>query len=215
MKVRIIARIKNENFHSARIAAGFSTLVSLSKASGIAPGTLGCYENFISCPRTAFKNFNNTNDLNFRRAEKLLRLEKLLGKKIEELFPPEYEVAISNKIRNRIEFVRDQLYLPTTKELLLLPTPEEEDPETLAIKEDLRKAVIESFKLLTHRETVVLKLRFGLGEDGEFTLEEIANKLKITRERIWQIEAKALRKLKHPRCGGRKLKEFLDYNRKT
>lgn len=116
-----------------------------------------------------------------------------MDKKIEELFPPEYGLAVSNKIRNRIEFVRDQLYLPTAKELLLLPTPKEEDPESLAIKEDLRKAVLESFKSLTDREVKVLKLRFGIDEDGENTLEKVADKLKITRERIRQIEAKALR----------------------
>jgi RNA polymerase sigma factor (sigma-70 family) len=209
MRVRVIARIKNENFYSARIAAGFPTLVSLSKASGITKGTLGYYENFKSCPRTVFKEFNRS-DTGFKRAENLLRLEELLGKKIEELFPPEYGLAVSNKIITRIEFVRDQLYLPTTKELLLLPTPEEEGPETLAIKEDLRKAVLESFKSLTSREVTVLKLRFGIDESGEHTLDEVGDILKLSRERIRQIEAKALRKLKHPRRGGRKLKTFLD-----
>jgi len=202
MRVRVIARIKNENFYSARIAAGFRTLVSLSEASGIPKGVLGNYENFKSCPRVL--------SLKSERLENLLRLEELLDKKIEELFPPEYGVAVSNKIRNRIEFVRDQLYLPTTKELLLLPTPEEEGPESLAIKEDLRKAVLESFKSLTSREVAVLKLRFGIDESGEHTLDEVADKLKVSRERIRQIEAKALRKLKHPRRGGRKLKTFLD-----
>ena len=200
MRVRVIARIKNENFYSARIAAGFPTLVSLSKASGIPQGVLGNYENFKSCPRFL--------SLKSEGVEKLLRLEELLDKKIEELFPPEYGVAVSNKIRNRIEFVREQLYLPTAKELLLLPTPEEEGPESQTIKEELREAVMESFKSLTHRETAVLKLRFGLGEDGECTLDEVADKLKVTRERIRQIEAKALRKLKHPSRGGNKLKTF-------
>lgn len=178
MRVRVIARIKNENFYSARIAAGFHTLVSLSKASGIHQVILGNYENFRGCPRK--------NAPGFKTGENLLRLEELLDKKIEELFPPEYGLAVSNKIRNRIEFVRDQLYLPTAKELLLLPTPKEEDPESLAIKEDLRKAVLESFKSLTDREVKVLKLRFGIDEDGENTLEKVADKLKITKKRIRQ-----------------------------
>jgi len=201
MRVRVIARIKNEEFYSARIAAGFRTLTSLSKASGISRGVLGSYENFKSCPRILSLKSDG-------RLKSILRLEELLDKKIEELFPPEYGLAVSNKVRNRIEFVRDQLYLPTAKELLLLPTPEQEEPENLAIKEDLRKAVLESFKSLTDREVTVLKLHFGLGEDGEFTLEEVADKLKVTRERIRQIEAKALRKLKHPSRGGNKLKTF-------
>ena len=205
MKVRVIARIKNEAFYSARIAAGFPTLVGLSKASGITHGTLGNYENFRACPNRWGSS---------KRIESLLRLEKILDKKIEELFPPEYGLAVSNKIRTRIEFVRDQLYLPTAKELLLLPTPEEEGPENLAIKEDLRKAVLESFKSLTAREVTVLKLRFGIGEDEEHSLEEVADICKVTRERIRQIEAKALRKLKHPSCG-RTLKTFFDFSQET
>jgi len=200
MRVRVIARIKNENFYSARIAAGFPTLVSLSKASGIPQGVLGNYENFKSCPGIL--------SLNSERLENLLRLEELLGKKIEELFPPEYGLAVSNKIKNRIEFVREQLYLPTARELLLLPTPEEEGPESQAIKEDLRKAVLESFKSLTKREVDVLKMRFGIDGNGEHTLEEVGDKWGVTRERIREIEAMALRKLKHPSCGGNKLKTF-------
>ncbi|MBP1769207.1 MAG: rpoD, partial [Candidatus Aminicenantes bacterium] len=65
----------------------------------------------------------------------------------------------------------------------------------------------EALKSLTDREGRVLKMRFGLGDGNEHTLEEVGQQFKVTRERIRQIEAKALRKLKHP-SRSRKLKSF-------
>jgi RNA polymerase primary sigma factor len=56
----------------------------------------------------------------------------------------------------------------------------------------------EALKSLTEREAKILNLRFGLGDAHEHTLEEVGQQFKVTRERIRQIEAKALRKLKHP-----------------
>jgi DNA-directed RNA polymerase, sigma subunit (sigma70/sigma32) len=60
------------------------------------------------------------------------------------------------------------------------------------------------------REQEVLKMRFGLGDGYSLTLEEVGLLFKVTRERIRQIEAKALRRLRHPRRS-RKLKDFLDH----
>ena len=62
---------------------------------------------------------------------------------------------------------------------------------------------------LTPREEMVLRLRFGLDDGRARTLEEVGREFKVTRERIRQIEAKALRKLRHP-SRSRKLKDFLD-----
>ena len=62
---------------------------------------------------------------------------------------------------------------------------------------------------LTPREEMVLKLRFGLEDGRQRTLEEVGKEFKVTRERIRQIEAKALRKLKHP-SRSKKLKDALD-----
>jgi RNA polymerase primary sigma factor len=64
-------------------------------------------------------------------------------------------------------------------------------------------------KTLTPREESVLKLRFGLVDGKQRTLEEVGKQFKITRERIRQIEAKALRKLRHP-ARSRKLKDFME-----
>ena len=64
-------------------------------------------------------------------------------------------------------------------------------------------------KTLTPREEKVLKLRFGLEDGNPKTLEEVGKEFNVTRERIRQIEAKALRKLRHP-TRSKKLKDFLD-----
>jgi RNA polymerase primary sigma factor len=75
----------------------------------------------------------------------------------------------------------------------LIPSP----PDTV-IYINLREQIEEALKSLTEREAKVLKMRFGLGDGNEHTLEEVGQQFKVTRERIRQIEAKALRKLKHP-----------------
>ncbi|MCD6193298.1 MAG: sigma-70 family RNA polymerase sigma factor, partial [Candidatus Aminicenantes bacterium] len=74
---------------------------------------------------------------------------------------------------------------------------------------NLREQIEEALKTLTEREAKVLKMRFGLGDGNEHTLEEVGQQFKVTRERIRQIEAKALRKLKHP-SRSKKLRSFLD-----
>jgi len=63
--------------------------------------------------------------------------------------------------------------------------------------------------MLSPKEREILRLRFGIGADGEHTLEEVGERFRVTRERIRQIEAKALRKLRHP-LRGRVLKTFVD-----
>ena len=86
----------------------------------------------------------------------------------------------------------------------LIPSP----PDTV-IHINLREQIEEALKTLTEREAKVLKMRFGLGDGNEHTLEEVGQQFKVTRERIRQIEAKALRKLKHP-SRSQKLKSFTD-----
>ena len=71
----------------------------------------------------------------------------------------------------------------------------------------LREKIDEALESLTEREAKILKMRFGLGGGSEHTLEEVGQQFKVTRERIRQIEAKALRKLKHP-SRSKKLKSF-------
>lgn len=72
-------------------------------------------------------------------------------------------------------------------------------PYVYAEKNELTEGMLEVFKTLTAQEEKVLKMRFGIAVDRDYTLEEIGKQLNITRERVRQIEVKALRKLRHPR----------------
>ncbi|MFW6160990.1 MAG: RNA polymerase sigma factor RpoD [Acidobacteriota bacterium] len=121
-----------------------------------------------------------------------------------------------NKVRKIIKIAQEPISLET-------PIGEEEDshlgdfiedkiilsPPEAVIHINLREQIEEALKTLTEREGKVLKMRFGLGDGNEHTLEEVGQQFKVTRERIRQIEAKALRKLKHP-SRSKKLKSFLD-----
>ncbi|MFC2170172.1 RNA polymerase sigma factor RpoD, partial [Acidobacteriota bacterium] len=119
-----------------------------------------------------------------------------------------------HKVRKIIKIAQEPISLET-------PIGEEEDshlgdfiedriipsPPDTVIHINLREQIEEALKTLTEREAKVLKMRFGLGDGNEHTLEEVGQQFKVTRERIRQIEAKALRKLKHP-SRSRKLKSF-------
>jgi RNA polymerase primary sigma factor len=121
-----------------------------------------------------------------------------------------------NKVRKIIKIAQEPISLET-------PIGEEEDshlgdfiedkllpsPPDTVIHINLREQIEEALKSLTAREAKVLKMRFGLGDGNEHTLEEVGQQFKVTRERIRQIEAKALRKLKHP-SRSRKLKSFTE-----
>ncbi len=82
-------------------------------------------------------------------------------------------------------------------------------PIDAAVKSSLRETTTRILSSLTPREERVLRMRFGIGMNSDHTLEEVGQQFSVTRERIRQIEAKALRKLKHP-TRARKLKTFLD-----
>lgn len=81
-------------------------------------------------------------------------------------------------------------------------------PEEATINSELREQALESLGDLTPREAQVLKKRFGIGMQTDHTLEEVGKEFRVTRERIRQIESKALRKLRHP-CRSRKLRSYL------
>ena len=82
-------------------------------------------------------------------------------------------------------------------------------PVASAIAANLRQVTTETLACLTPREERIVRMRFGIGLDGDHTLEEVGKCFSVTRERIRQIEAKALRKLMHPRHS-RRLRSFLD-----
>ncbi len=130
---------------------------------------------------------------------------------------------LSEKLAMPLEKVRKVLKI--AKEPISLETPigDEEDshlgdfiedknavlPIEAAIQSNLRETTTRVLASLTPREERVLRMRFGIGMNTDHTLEEVGQQFSVTRERIRQIEAKALRKLKHP-SRSRKLRSFLD-----
>jgi RNA polymerase primary sigma factor len=149
---------------------------------------------------------------------KLIRVSRSLVQEIGRE-PTSEEIAKKmdmpvNKVRKIIKIAQEPISLET-------PIGEEEDshlgdfiedkvmpsPPDTVIHINLREQIEEALKSLTEREAKVLKMRFGLGDGNEHTLEEVGQQFKVTRERIRQIEAKALRKLKHP-SRTKKLRSF-------
>jgi RNA polymerase primary sigma factor len=152
---------------------------------------------------------------------KLVRTSRQMLHEIGREPVPE-ELAI--KLHMPLEKVRKVLKI--AKEPISLETPigDEEDshlgdfiedknailPSDAAIQANLRETTTRVLASLTAREERVLRMRFGIGMNTDHTLEEVGQQFSVTRERIRQIEAKALRKLKHP-SRSRKLRSFLDH----
>ncbi len=116
-----------------------------------------------------------------------------------------------------------RLILESSRKPLSLETPIGEDselgdfledksagsPNDSLMSQDLTTQVERALATLSPKEKEILRLRFGIGEEGEHTLEEVGRRFAVTRERIRQIEAKALRKLRHP-LRGRNLRAFVE-----
>ena len=130
---------------------------------------------------------------------------------------------IASELNMSVEKVRDIMKIAQDPVSLETPIGEEEDthlgdfipdndspaPQDAASQTLLREQLNDVLNTLTPREAQVLRLRFGL-EDGQTrTLEEVGKQFNITRERIRQIEAKALRKIRHP-SRSKRLKDFLE-----
>jgi RNA polymerase primary sigma factor len=152
---------------------------------------------------------------------KLVRTSRQMLHEIGREPTPE---ELAEKLSMPLEKVRKVLKI--AKEPISLETPigDEEDshlgdfiedknavlPLDAAIQGNLRETTTRVLASLTAREERVLRMRFGIGMNTDHTLEEVGQQFSVTRERIRQIEAKALRKLKHP-SRSRKLRSFLDY----
>ena len=155
-------------------------------------------------------------------SNKLVRTSRQMLHEIGREPTPE---ELAEKLEMPLEKVRKVLKI--SKEPISLETPigDEEDshlgdfiedknsiiPIDASIQSNLREATTRVLSSLTPREERVLRMRFGIGMNSDHTLEEVGQQFSVTRERIRQIEAKALKKLKHP-SRSRKLKSFLDGN---
>ncbi len=151
---------------------------------------------------------------------KLIRVSRQL---LQELGREPLPEEIAEEMNLPVERVREILKISQEPVSLETPIGEEEDshlgdfiqddnvpvPADAAAFTLLKEQLVEVLGTLTEREQKVLRLRFGLDDGRARTLEEVGKEFNVTRERIRQIEAKALRKLRHP-SRSRKLKDYLD-----
>ena len=151
---------------------------------------------------------------------KLIRTSRYLVQEAGREPTPE---EIAEKMEIPLEKVRKVLKIAREPISLETPIGEEEDshlgdfiedkkfmlPSDAAVNMNLAEQTRKVLATLTPREEKVLRMRFGIGEKADHTLEEVGQDFSVTRERIRQIEAKALRKLRHP-TRSRKLKNFID-----
>ncbi|MBQ9928115.1 MAG: RNA polymerase sigma factor RpoD [Lachnospiraceae bacterium] len=151
---------------------------------------------------------------------KLIRVSRQLLQELGREATPE---EIAEEMNLPVERVREILKISQEPVSLETPIGEEEDshlgdfiqddnvpvPADAAAFTLLKEQLVEVLGTLTEREQKVLRLRFGLDDGRARTLEEVGKEFNVTRERIRQIEAKALRKLRHP-SRSRKLKDYLD-----
>ena len=151
---------------------------------------------------------------------KLIRVSRQLLQELGREPTPE---EIAEEMNMSVERVREILKISQEPVSLETPIGEEEDshlgdfiqddnvpvPADAAAFTLLKEQLVEVLSTLTEREQKVLRLRFGLDDGRARTLEEVGKEFNVTRERIRQIEAKALRKLRHP-SRSRKLKDYLD-----
>lgn len=151
---------------------------------------------------------------------KLMRIQRQLLQEFGREATPE---EIAEEMEISVEKVREILKIAQEPVSLETPIGEEEDshlgdfipdddvpaPAEAAAFSMLKEQLVEVLDTLTEREQKVLKLRFGLDDGRARTLEEVGKQFDVTRERIRQIEAKALRKLRHP-SRSKKLKDYLE-----
>jgi RNA polymerase primary sigma factor len=155
--------------------------------------------------------------------ETINRLKKVSRKLAQDLGRKPAEEEIAKEMEVTVEKLREIIKVAQEPVSLETPIGKEEDsrlgdfiedrdteaPVAAVTHELLREDITDVLNTLSHRERDVLKLRFGLEDGRQRTLEEVGQQFGVTRERIRQIEAKALRKLRHPNRNKR-LREYID-----
>ncbi len=155
--------------------------------------------------------------------ETITKVKKVSSQLLHENGHDPSPEEIADKLNMPVDKVREIMRVAQDPVSLETPIGEEEDshlgdfipdddapaPAEAASHTLLREQLNEVLNTLTEREAKVLKLRFGLEDGRARTLEEVGQRFDVTRERIRQIEAKALRKLRHP-SRSKKVKDFLD-----
>ena len=185
LPVGIQLRAFNWRLWNARRDQGW-TQAQLALAAGIQTQRLSVIETLRSWPRQ----------------EEAEEIAAALDIDVYELFPEELRDAVASRLPSNIRISVPLRALPAGIQVSQLT-------EALAESEDLRQQIKSAVSSLTLREQKVLRLRYGLDDEGARTLEQVGRVFGVTKARIREIEAKALRKLRHP-SRSKNLKPFLE-----
>lgn len=207
---RIKITVRNNLLLTAIEEAGYKSVASFARAANLRQTDL---QQFVSLRKPPI-NMDGT----FCPAAK--KLMETLGAAPHDLWTTE-QLTMSlhrNTVENVVttKFLLDATSMQSVlgENVLKLEGATYEDietPEQNRTKKDLVAMVKEAFEYLTPRERNVLSMRFGLNNQREHTLEEVAKHFRVTRERIRQVEGKAFRKLRRPGCV-EKVKDFIEEN---
>lgn len=193
-EIRIEARVRNNILWHA-IFDCWPTVAAFCREKSFYEGRVGQLLNLKLSPINAKGKF----------IRDCVRLAETLDISCELLFPLQLYKVERTQTVVEVSFAE----LPQGgKEIALLPAPQSVHDEV--VHRELRERIQEVFHTLTPREELVLRLRFGQEDGREWTYEEIGKDFELTRERIRQIEIKALRRIRDTRSRSKRLEEFTD-----
>jgi len=190
MRIRATTKLRNDHLISAREQRGWSQK-ELALAARVSIDLVQDFE----CLR-----YNGRKDANLLEdhAEKIAIC---LGISVEDVAPVTLlgsEIPATHREVREVDTEHLLAAVERRDDHLYLPAPDEElqNEETMMV-------IDKALKTLSYREGEIIKLRYGIGGGFTYTCEEIGRMLKITRERVRQVEAKAIQKLQKPHCAGR------------
>jgi RNA polymerase sigma factor (sigma-70 family) len=186
-ELEVEVRVRNNRLKQRRLALGL-TQAQLAQAASVPPGAYAALETLTRAPQ-----------IGGRWRGVALRLAEFHCVQPQELFPESALAVTQPTVKRRIDGCELTQFL-----LASAPTP-----DALHDVAERERAVLAAVGTLAPRERHVIARRFGLGATKEATCEEIAKELEVGRERIRQIEMRALRKLRHP-SKSKELAEFED-----
>jgi len=186
--ITALSKLKHADlFRAAQKMGGQS---ALARHLGIQPSELGEWCNLKKTPPKSWSDD--------RLIDIEIKLHALTGKTLEEIFPPELKEAKRFLKANKTFETTRRIEVDGLLEFAGRQDARICDASEGAIRNELRDDLRKSLSTLSNREQSVLSMRFGLDGDSPMTLEETANSCRVTKERIRQIEAKAIRKLRQP-----------------
>jgi len=191
---RVEVKVKNNKLLEQIEKAGFESLADFSRKTGISQGLIGDYVNMRESALANNGQYRST----------VLKISEALKCMPEDLFPA---AQMTQKLEtNKQHFTANESELFDLTSSLRSAAM---SPERRLIHEDANRVVKQVLLTLTPREQRILDLRFGLTSGEEQTLDQVADQFGVGRERVRQMQAKAMRKMKHPKRS-RELREYYD-----